>query len=208
MKAQNRLVQISDRLDEHGIVCLPLKGASLQGQVYGDSGLRSMSDIDLLIRTEDWQRATHVLVDLGFRLSPEGGLDDLASLANIPDGSWPTEVVFVDGNGLMIELHRHLISTPWFLPAYQIEMGTIWERSQQLLPQRSLSSMDILAHLCLHAAMHGLLAMQTFFDIDVWVRSLPENWDWEGFIELVGNWQLRSAAYHALSFSQYFMGLL
>jgi hypothetical protein len=165
VKARRRLVEISGRLDEQGIVCLPLKGASLQDQVYGD-----------------------------------------VSLDALPESAWPTELMFLDRHGLVFELHRHLVSTPWFLPAYRVDMGAVWERSQLLLGQRSLSCVDMLAHLCLHAAMHGLQSMQTFFDIDVWVRSLPENWEWSRFIKLVENWQLRSAAYHALSFSQYFMG--
>jgi hypothetical protein len=183
-----------------------LKGASLQGQVYGDNGLRSMSDIDLLIHVEDWIQAGQALADLGFRFRPEGGLDDLGSLENLQVEYWPTELFFKDGHGLVIDLHRHIIFTPWFLPAYQIDMEAIWDRSLNFQGQRSLSSVDMLAHLCLHQAMHGLQAMQTFFDIDVWVRSLPENWDWNSFIKLVGSWQLRSASYHALSFSHYLMG--
>jgi hypothetical protein len=206
LQAQRRLVEISDRMEEQGIVCLPLKGSSLQGQVYGNSGLRFMSDLDLLIHMEDWIQSGQVLEDLGFCLLPEGQLEDLACLASLPLVSWPTELFYMDGHGLVIELHRHLISTPWFLPAYQIDMGPVWDRSLTIQGQRSLSSVDMLAHLCLHASMHGLQSMQTFFDIDVWVRSLPENWDWNSFIKLVGSWQVRSAAYHALSFSQYLMG--
>jgi hypothetical protein len=53
--------------------------------------------------------------------------------------------------------------------------------------------------------MHGLHAMQTYLDIDLWIRSLPDTWEWERFLDLVNQWQIRSATYHVLSICSGFM---
>ena len=41
--------------------------------------------------------------------------------------------------------------------------------------------------------------MQSYLDIDLWIRILPDSWDWDRFLNLVNQWQIRSATYHVLS---------
>ena len=55
---------------EHGISLLPYKGPTLAQQLYGDVALRSFSDLDLLVRIGDVQRATDALETLGYAADP------------------------------------------------------------------------------------------------------------------------------------------
>jgi hypothetical protein len=68
---------------------------------------------------------------------------------------------------------------------------------------RNLSHYDTLAHLCLNLALHGLKNLQSYLDIDLWIRNLSDSWDWEEFLERVFQWQIRSVTYHVLSICKY-----
>ena len=123
--------------------------------------------------------------------------------------------MFADGksSGLVLEIHRHPVTTPWLMPGFNINMDGIWSRvipaTREMDPQGlwkiTLSPYDTLATLVLHQALHGLQAMQTYLDVDLWIRNLPETWEWERFMELVDEWQIRSATYHVLAFCRDFM---
>lgn len=216
-KNKRCLDEILLEFDQQGVEVILLKGAAFQRQLYQNCGLRPMGDLDLLVKEVDFKQAASILVAKCFTLGPHNRLagslmTDLQSLDSCPVSAWPAELTFVGEEGVKVDLHRHLLGTPWFLPAYTIDMPGIWARSE-VLPvgdgpchcERSLSGVDTLAFLCLHEAMHGLQALQTYLDIDLWIRNLPQTWEWDQFIELVNRWKLRSAAYHALFFSQFMM---
>lgn len=73
--------RVTESLTAAGIPALPLKGATLAADLHEDIGLRSTSDIDLLVPRDELFRAARLLVDQGF--SPptdrlrENGLPDL-----------------------------------------------------------------------------------------------------------------------------------
>jgi len=54
-------------LAQHGIALMPLKGIWLQVCVYRSAGTRSITDVDILVRESDYERAQHVLIAAGFR---------------------------------------------------------------------------------------------------------------------------------------------
>ena len=214
----HRLVKYIRTLQQAGIQVIPLKGAILADQLYHDSGLRTMCDIDILVRPGDFLPAARLLLQSGLRISPDDSFGDLTLLERLPVPYRPGEIGFSDGQGLLIELHQNLITYPWFLPAYPLDIAAVWGRSlektdkgqayhtpDESIWQRFLSPYDTLVHLCLHLTLHGLQAMQTYLDVDLWIRNLPASWDWAEFIKLINKWQIRSATYHVLSFCREFM---
>ena len=64
------LMRLLDGFAEHGISVLPYKGPTLAQSLYGDIALRSFSDLDLLVRVGDVQRATEALETLGYAADP------------------------------------------------------------------------------------------------------------------------------------------
>lgn len=65
MHAQDQLLAL---LDDHGIPCVILKGAAAD-MSYPHPVLRSMGDIDFLVKREDLEKAAGILEDNGFILS-------------------------------------------------------------------------------------------------------------------------------------------
>jgi hypothetical protein len=63
---------------------------------------------------------------------------------------------------------------------------------------------DTLAHLCLHAATHGLSSQSpfTYLDIDCWLRQSAEVIDWDEFLSTVNRWKIKNAAFHTFQLCQ------
>jgi hypothetical protein len=206
-----RLKELSCVLRDEGVALIPLKGVILKSQLYGDNGLREMSDVDILVRDEDFWKAAGLLRMAGLKPTSPEGIVDVFKWQNLPQTTWPLEQEFQDENGLNVELHRHLLKTRLYASWFDVDMTGLWARSIPVdgaggLWTAYLSPYDMLAHLCLHQALHGLHLMHGFLDIDLFIRRLPADWDWARFARLAAQWQIRSAAYHSLLFCKYFMG--
>lgn len=66
VRVQDQLAETLSVLQKAGVAAIPLKGAWLAEQVYGDIVQRPMSDIDLLIRPEDSSAASRALEACGY----------------------------------------------------------------------------------------------------------------------------------------------
>jgi len=219
MVREHRLKRILDVLYQADIEVIPLKGGILQGLLYRNSGIRSMDDLDILVRPENYKSSANLLIRSGLMLVPTNRFQSLAQLDEFPDTDWPGELSFNDGQGFAIDLHRNLVTSQWFSTVYYLDMKAVWERSVRLSDDEQgakaagaglwkvlLSPYDMLAHLCLHSALHGLQIMKNFLDIDLWIRNLPTSWDWGQFMEIVNQWQIRSAVFHVMTFCKEFLG--
>src|SRR5690606_19428136 len=67
--AEARLVEVVHALNAIGVDSLTLKGMALVGVAYGESGVRPMNDIDLLIHGKDLRRAVSELNGRGWTFS-------------------------------------------------------------------------------------------------------------------------------------------
>jgi putative nucleotidyltransferase-like protein len=65
------LARIVRNLDLQGVPVMPFKGPVLAQSVYGDPGLRSFADLDLMISSADFERAKHILAEIGYRPAKE-----------------------------------------------------------------------------------------------------------------------------------------
>jgi hypothetical protein len=215
LKREEQLKEFLNLLKHENIDVIPFKGIILQSQLYRNNGLRIMNDIDLLVREPQYLQAAEVFRKSGLKLHPNNGFGDLAFLKGKPFHMLPAEIIFVDNSnsGLILEIHRNLVATPWLMPGFNVNLDEIWERAlpatEEIDPQGLwrlvLSPYDTLAALIVHEAMHGLHALRTYLDIDLWIRNLPDTWDWGKFLELVNQWQICSITYNALMFCKHFM---
>ncbi len=70
----SELASLVRRMDENNIRTIPYKGPVLAEESYGNLGLRSFYDLDLLVREDQLPRATELLLDTGYELvSPAPG---------------------------------------------------------------------------------------------------------------------------------------
>ncbi len=158
------LLRITQHFDQKRLRALPYKGPVLAQSAYGDLGLRSFFDLDLLISPADFAPAKQVLAELGYHPSQE--------LLPAVERLWLRtgyERSFDGAAGKhMVELQWNLL--PYF---YAIDQGPadfrfegLWARSSRIalgavesgadskadIP--CLSPEDSLLVLCIHAAKH------------------------------------------------------
>ena len=82
-----------------GVAMIALKGPALAQVADGEQGLRTMADLDLLVRPADFEPARAILGRRGFRLILETDQDD---------------TLVRQADGLVVEMHRRLYREPGF----------------------------------------------------------------------------------------------
>jgi hypothetical protein len=78
------LRDVTARLGERGIDCVPVKGIVLSRQLYDDPAARPFSDVDLLMRPRDFRNAIRVAKAAGWRIHYDSKI--LGSVNFIVDG--------------------------------------------------------------------------------------------------------------------------
>lgn len=130
--------------------CIVLKGMALAKLAYGDTALRPMGDIDLLVRRDDLTRAESALIDMGFEL--DGAVERDWALQHHYELAYG-----VPGQDVLIDLHWH-ISHHRLATRVQIADDTLinawWTRTRPFVvadqEARTLGPADTLFHLCQH----------------------------------------------------------
>ena len=151
-----------DEFERAEIDYLPLKGVVLKN-LYPESSLRPMVDVDVLIRTEQYERIAPIMRKLGYEEVSESN----------HEYNWQKGFVH-------IELHKRLI------PSYNRDLyayfGDGWERAQMHKSNcYALSDEDCFIYLFSHFAKHfrdGGVGIKHL--LDIWVyRSQKPNMDEE-----------------------------
>jgi hypothetical protein len=135
------------RLDEAGVAHVILKGAALATTTYHDRGTRPISDVDVLVRSADRDRAVALLLDAGWQ----------------PDSPVPTEMLRVHhafnvsaGPLASVDLHWGIL----YLDRNPEADRRAWARSVPIeldaVATRALCSTDQLLHALVHAELDDL----------------------------------------------------
>lgn len=170
----SELLRVHGRLRECGVEAIPLKGAALASQVYGDLGLRPFSDIDLLIRREQVPKAEAVVRELGYEAE--------FTIPQQHRERWlrqQCELTFRRSGTIRLELHWDIAH-----PHFALETGVeeFWSRSSTVrvgdvvLP--NLSPRDLLFMLIVHGTRHAWSRMMWLVDVAELLRQNPAI-DWE-----------------------------
>ncbi len=144
--AEARLLEAVHALQSVGIESLALKGMAMVGIAYGESGVRPMNDIDLLVHGKDFRRAVAELNGRDWTFSQGRPGEELrfARLFHAVALSHPS--------GIELDLHRHILEESNWRGA---DDG-VWERKQRLeLAGRELWTMSPADHL-VHLVVHGV----------------------------------------------------
>lgn len=170
---------------ERGIGVAVLKGAYLAEAAYGNIALRTMCDVDLLVRETDIERAKAVLLEAGFRQywqAPlETAVSDIHHLAPfVRDGR----------RKITIELHRHLLPPQ----VGQVDTAALWERTRTArvadVEVLALCPEDLLLHVCMHACLQHRLAegVVSLLDVDAILHAFARELDWDALIARAELW--------------------
>jgi hypothetical protein len=174
---------ITRQLNEMNIDFIPLKGMIMIQDIYGDLGLRSMSDIDMLVRKEDVEKCKNIFLKSNWEI-----FDDPAEseyIAQVSETHHPYTFTF---GYTKIELHKHLHPS---LYSYQINMDDYWERAHKIdfqgVSAFNFALLDFILYLCIHQHKHltaeSSVSMKHFCDIAEVFRKHEHEIIWNTLLE-------------------------
>ena len=184
-----------------GIDVIILKGGALAETVYRDIGLRPFSDVDILVREEDLQRAKEVMAKIGYvldeRISPAAHNEEFGC-----------DLHYVINEGHVLEIHWHIARKTGNDRYTRILIDELWKRA---LPARIadvdtlvLSPEDLLLHLCIHLPRHRYNRLIWFCDIAEVVRQ--GDVDWDRLVETAKECRAMAYMYYGLHFTDDLLG--
>ena len=166
----SELVRIVQQFERKQLRVLPYKGPALAQSAYGDLGLRSFSDLDLLISSADFTQAKQVLAEIGYHPSKE--------LAPAVERLWLRTGYERSFDGLggknLLELQWDLLPYFYAIDAHagDFRFDDLLARAQRIALGATdvpcLSAEDSLLALCLHAAKHLWTRL-------IWVADVAES---------------------------------
>jgi len=180
MKLLRELHCIIKALDEAGIPVVALKGAYLSSIVYPDVGLRSMSDLDLLIPIGDILQAAAIVEAQGYQFPREVNSHDVEflHLHHLPQ--------MVKKGGLRVEIHGRLTKPD---ELWDCDPQTWWQEAQTAkingLTVKVLSPVDLVLHLCIHISYHHRfsIGLKHYYDLVVLLQFMGADLDWDKLIK-------------------------
>ena len=172
------LMRLLDGLAEHGISLMPYKGPTLAQQLYGDVALRSFSDLDLLVRTRDVQRATDALQALGYAADPP-----IPASRRAAHLALASEQMFRRNTGAV------LVELQWRIAPAYFSVGFDWDWFWHTAVRVSLGERQapalapeaLLLVLSVHGAKHCWGSLGWIADIAQLLRKFP-GLDWDSVL--------------------------
>ncbi len=162
-----QLSQLLRRLNAEKIPVIVLKGAHLAEKVYGNIGLRTFGDVDLLFQEKDLPRCREILFGRSGRAR---------------------------SNRLLVDIQWNIDLSAAELP---INVKEIWARSIRTdiggVDTRVLCHEDLLIHLCLHPAFHHqyrFMGLRSLCDIAEVIRRHGAELDWKALVDRAVTWRV------------------
>lgn len=144
----NEMNEVLKILNNAGIKTILLKGLALEITVYGNTGLRQMTDVDVLIRREDCLKARDLLIAKGFSSLPVKS--PLHKIILTHTGKHLPSLI---KNGFSVEIHHELFgsgksSLTNMLYDKSVEYQINSERA--FIPDAQIFFLYLVRHLFLH----------------------------------------------------------
>ena len=145
------LIRLSREFQVRGIPLLSYKGPVLAQQAYGSALMRTCSDLDLVIRPEDADKALGLLRQAGYREAHAFTRAQHACFRAV-DGDYP---LVHEQSGTLVELHCRVSSRRF---GFNLETADLWARRQRLTlggyELATTGDEDTLVVLAVHGAKH------------------------------------------------------
>lgn len=176
---------VLEELKRHNIQTIGLKGVYLLDNVFEDVSLRSMADLDLMVKRNNISEAIDIVQTLGYQPSTYFDIHDInTDIKHVPP---------------MIKNDHHYLEIHWTLleenEPFLIGIDGLWERAKPVriagVDAFSLSLEDLLLHLCIHLAyQHSFeFGLRGLFDIAMVLKRFHDDVDWEVLISRAHAWR-------------------
>lgn len=175
----NTLVELSTLFHQAGIPFLVLKGMAIAYLLYPSPDLRPMKDLDLLIRSEDSEKVTLLLIENGFK-------QHIDAFFHPSELHLPTFSKEVDGFKISIEVHHRLL--PEKNQKFWGYLGKFQKPHQRIaisdeVTVETLSKEEFLYHLCKHTffSYHNLEPLKMIWVADIcnFAEKFIDDIDWQ-----------------------------
>ena len=178
----------------HDIAAIVLKGGYLGHVVYGNFALRTMCDLDVMVRQDELGRAAGVLTEMGFGPQYQGVEQvDYARHHHLRPMARP--------GGIRVEIHWSIVRPT---PLFDVDVQGLWERARPATIAGAetlvLSPEDLLLHLCLHASFsHKFrVGVRACWDVLEVVRHHRDTLDWDEVVRRAHEWRIGKYVYLTL----------
>ncbi len=190
------LKRILETFYEKGVKVIVLKGAALDKVVYGDIGLRTFGDLDLLVKEEDLAYAKKIMSDLEYVSTPDKVTEEWRkeNHFHLPPYIQPEKSIVVEIHWNITGDSFHINIDEWWKMAKVIRI----DNCQALIP----SPEDMIIHLCLHLFNHGYneITLRGLCDIFETLRYYKKEINWQRFQDKIDKYKIGKPVYTILYF--------
>ena len=167
--------RFTDATNEAGIEIIVLKGMALAESIYGDIGLRPLSDIDILVKENDWSKIYQLSAELGYK---NCGYDFADVPPKITSFDTQAHIQYFAPSGICLEFQFDLLT----IGIGMKDIQGVWQRARDAKVYgqkvKVLSPEDQLLHLVVHANRHGCTRLKWMVDIVESLNHGPAiDWD-------------------------------
>ena len=186
---------------KEGIEVLFIKGVPFMFDVYRDAGLRSFTDIDILVKAKDFRRTDKALKEKGFRLYENRGIFN----------HYRAQKMYSLDERVYLDVHMDLIGRRLHNRLLGIDKKKVWEdRREVCLRGVRIHTLDIvhgLLYHCMHVSIqHGFLGLIWYVDINEFMNRYGGGMDWDRVLDLARSYGIRRPLYYSLRFTKEMFG--
>lgn len=191
VKYQQAIKKLNQILNENKIDHIFLKGSVLKN-LYPESYMRAMGDIDLLVREQDVKKVHHVFKENDILLSQRSDAHDL----------------FIMYQEITVEIHPRIYKA--FNPKYELLLNKPWDYAVQkeLFEFQFKPEYDIiylLYHLAKHLDSSGI-GLRSVLDISIYVKAYEKKMDMTLLKKMLDDTGLNELFTHMLKINEIFFG--
>jgi len=195
LQYENLLKNIADSLHQNGIPFIIIKGPTIAYELYDPVEVRPYGDLDLLIRSQNYNRVKSILLRQGFELA------DPANEAHRRQYWNSVDFYHTKNRNIAVDLHWDTLMTSWGRNFFTDQ--DIWGNVRQLkFLQIYLPVLDpkiLILHLCLHMAFHHQFGkLQTLCDLDLAIKKFETDIDWEQLLQIVSKMNIWKAVMYSM----------
>jgi hypothetical protein len=148
LELESMLLQVVELFDAAGVEHRVLKGSATAHLDYADPAQRTFADVDLLVRSEDFDKTTALLVRHGYQRP-------VAEIRPGFDRRFGKGCTLTSESGYELDLHRTFVTGPFGL---LVRLGDLWADATPWMlagrrPLYALGREQRLLHACYHAAL-------------------------------------------------------
>jgi hypothetical protein len=183
LKNRENLSRLIRKIRAADIEIILLKGAHLLEYVYDDIALRSMGDVDILIKKEDLPYAEKIILENGYKFKDYN--DEVSGHQNIEDRLKASErdLSYISINGYkLLEVH-------WTIKL-DIDSEEIWQNSEEKLFEgekiKILSYEDLVLHLCFNTCIDHKLTehkLKPYCDFAAIINKAGASFNWNDLLK-------------------------